>query len=229
MSKILNKGEIGFGLLIERDAGYISHDINKHIISESIEIKPNEPILINCILQKWGVENRNGRIYPKDVLVPQVELYQKLVDTNSAISEADHPESSVISLHNISHMITKMWWGSGDDDNILFGELKIIVTPGFLKYGVVSVVGDKILLYLQNKIRLGISSRGVGTLKTVNGKNLVQNDFELIGFDLVSTPSTPGGYLFTSDSSYISKPNIKPISMNENSDKLINAIDKFIF
>jgi hypothetical protein len=88
-------------------------------------------------------------------------------------------------------MITKMWWGKGQQENILFGEIKIIVSPGFIKYGVVSMVGDKVVLYLQNKIRLGISSRGVGTLKEINGENLVQADFELIGFDLVATPSTP--------------------------------------
>jgi len=196
MSNILQAGQTGFGILIESDAGYISSEINKDILNENFQLKPNEPVLINCILQKWGVKNKNGRIYPKDVLIPQVNLYQELVNTNSAVSEADHPDSSIISLQNISHMITKMWWGKGDKENILYGELKIIVSPGYINYGVVSVVGDKVVLYLQNKIKLGISSRGVGTLKEINGENLVQSDFELIGFDLVATPSTPGAYLF---------------------------------
>ena len=196
MFEILKRGNTGYGLLIERDAGYVAPEINQDLLTESFEIKPGEPILINCVLQKWGVKNRNGRIYPKDVLKPQVESYMELVKTNSAASEADHPETSIISLHNISHLITKVWWGTGEEENVLYGQIKLIVSPGFIKLGIVSVIGDKILLYLQNKMRLGISSRGVGTLKTVNGENLVQNDFELVGFDLVMTPSTPGGYLF---------------------------------
>ena len=149
--RILQAGEYGFGILIEHDAGYVNTDLNPTMISEGFVLKPNEPVLINCILQKWGVKNKNGRVYPKDVLVPQVQSYQQLVDTNSAVSEADHPDSSIISLQNISHMITKMWWGKGEQSNVLFGQLKIIVSPGYIKYGVVSVIGDKIVFYLQNK------------------------------------------------------------------------------
>jgi len=232
MSKILQAGETGFGILIEHDAGYINSDLNPQFINEGFELKPNEPVLINCILQKWGVKNKNGRTYPKDILIPQVQEYLKLVDTNSAVSEADHPESSIISLQNISHMITKMWWGKGEQENVLFGQIKLIVTPGYIKYGVVSVVGDKIVLYLQNKIRLGISSRGVGTLKEINGENLVQNDFELIGFDLVATPSTPGAFLFPDKKgdlsfgeNYVNK---NGILIKEEEKKIITAIDKFL-
>jgi hypothetical protein len=232
MSKILQAGETGFGILIEHDAGYINSDLNPQFINEAFELKPNEPVLINCILQKWGVKNKNGRIYPKDVLIPQVEEYRKLVETNSAVSEADHPDSSIISLQNISHMITKMWWGKDEQENVLFGQIKIIITPGFIKFGVVSVVGDKVVLYLQNKIRLGISSRGVGTLKELNGENLVQSDFELIGFDLVATPSTPGAFLFPGKNgevgfgeNYIKK---NGIYLKEEDSKIITAIDKFL-
>ncbi len=213
MSRILQAGEYGYGILIENDAGYISPELNNGLLFETFNTKIDEPILINCVLQKWGVENRNGRIYPKEVLVPQVNEYMKLIQSDSAISEADHPDSSVISLQNVSHKIVKMWWGKGDEENVLFGQIKLIVTPGFLKYGVVSVVGDKILLYLQNNIKIGISSRGVGSLKQVNGKNIVQNDFELIGFDLVATPSTPGAYLSP----------IKSIEFNEEYQKNKNS------
>lgn len=232
MSKIIMPGHTGFGILIESDAGYVDTDLNPKFINEAFTLKPNEPVLIDCILQKWGVKNKNGRIYPKDVLVPQVMEYQKLVDTNSAVSEADHPDSSIISLQNISHMITKMWWGKGQQENILFGELKIIVSPGFIKYGVVSVVGDKVVLYLQNKIRLGISSRGVGTLKEIQGENMVQGDFELIGFDLVATPSTPGAYLFPGKKGEMSfsenYENKNGIYLKEGDNKIITAIDKFL-
>jgi hypothetical protein len=227
-------------LLIERDAGFTSPELNPNLITEGFELKANEPVLINCILQKWGVKNKNGRIYPKNILIPQVQEYQKLIDTNSAVSEADHPDSSVISLDNISHMITKMWWGTGEQENVLYGQLKIIVSPGFIKFGICSVIGDKIVLYLQNKIRLGISSRGVGSLKEFQGENLVQNDFELIGFDLVSSPSTPGAFLFPSI-----KGDMKSVpsgemnfnetlirtetkTLNEQDIRLINAVDNFL-
>ena len=115
---------------------------------------------------------------------------------------------------------------------MLFGQIKVIITPGFIKYGVVSVIGDKVVLYLQNKIRLGISSRGVGTLKEISGENLVQNDFELIGFDLVATPSTPGAFLFPGKNgeigfgeNYIKK---NGIYLKEEDSKIITAIDKFL-
>lgn len=232
MSKILQRGETGFGILIESDAGFINSEINKDILNENFELKPNEPVLVNCILQKWGVKNKNGRIYPKNVLIPQVQIYQELVNTNSAVSEADHPDSSIISLQNISHMITKMWWGTGEQENVLFGQLKLIVSPGYIKYGVVSVIGDKIVLYLQNKIKLGISSRGVGTLKEINGENLVQADFELIGFDLVSTPSTPGAFLFPAKQgetgfgeNYVNR---NGILIKEEESKIITALNKFL-
>lgn len=232
LSKILEAGDVGFGILIEQDAGYINSELNSNVLNENFELKPNEPVLVNCILQKWGVKNKNGRIYPKDVLIPQVDLYQQLVGSNSAVSEADHPDSSIISLQNISHMITKMWWGKGEQENVLFGQLKLIVSPGYIKYGVVSVIGDKIVLYLQNKIKLGISSRGVGTLKEINGENLVQDDFELIGFDLVATPSTPGAYLFPEKQGSVSfgeeYVNKNGILLKENEGKIITAINKFL-
>lgn len=229
MSKILQAGEVGFGILIERDAGFISPELNKGLIIEDFKIKPNQPILINCILQKWGVKNKNGRIYSKEVLLPQVNDYQILIDTNSSVSEADHPDSSIISLHNISHMITKMWWGQGEFENVLYGQLRLIVSRGYIELGIVSVVGDKILLYLENNIKLGISSRGVGTLKEVNGENFVQDDFELIGFDLVSSPSTPGAYLFPEQSPSINNFNetIEEVGLIKDK-KIINAISRFL-
>ena len=231
MAKILQKGETGFGILLEHDAGCITPELNPSFLNENFTIKPNEPILINCILQKWGVKNKNGRIYPKSVLVPQVDLYQQQVADNSAVSESDHPDSSTVSLNNISHMITKMWWGKGEYENVLYGQLRLIVTRGYINHGIVSVIGDKILLYLENKIKLGISSRGVGTLKQINGENLVQNDFELIAFDLVSTPSTPGAFLFPDKSGEISfdtTTNENSTFLKENEIKLNDAINKFI-
>ena len=229
--KILKPGETGFGYLIERDAGVISPSLNQDLLKESFEAKQNQPIYINCILQKWGVKNKNGRIYPKEILVPQVNEYQKLVDDNMASSEADHPDSSIISLQNISHMIVKMWWGEGDKEHILYGKLKLIVTRGYLKYGIASVIGDKILLYLENDMKLGISSRGVGSVEEINGDTIVQDDFELIGFDLVSSPSTPGAFLFPSSNTEVDMSEnqlYNKKSLTEDEKRKLDAINRFL-
>ena len=232
-SRILQNGDTGFGLLIEQDAGYIDTSLNeelyKKLINESYQIKENEPVLVNCILQKWGVKNKNGRIYPKDVLVAEVERYMDLVDTHSAISEADHPESSVVSLQNVAHVIRKIWWGEGENHNALYGTLEIITSPAYMRSGQVCMIGDKIVEYLKRKIRLGISSRGVGSLKEVNGENIVQNDFELICFDLVASPSTPGAFLFPETPNVVGESNVKNGKIiTEKHHKILSKLDKFL-
>jgi len=234
-SKILSPNETGFGLLIEEDAGYVDKMMNKDLfdrmVNENFQIKPNQPVLINCILQKWGVKNKNGRIYPAEVLVPEVQRYMEQVNMNSAISEADHPESSVVSLLNVSHRITKMWWGEGEDKHILYGTLEIITSPAYMRDGFVCMIGDKIVEYLKRGIRLGISSRGVGSLKEVRGQNIVQDDFELICFDLVHSPSTPGAYLFPEISKSFTEGTVKGenvINENDKHKKIITSINKFL-
>jgi len=138
--------------------------------------------------------------------------------------------STNISLLNISHLITKMWWGTNQDDkHVLYGQLRIIVSPGFLKYGIPTMIGDKIIVYLQHGIRIGISSRGVGSLREEKGVFYVQDDFELVGFDLVATPSTFGAYLFPNKNQIQMKENIIKNDTNiiiEN--KKINAINNFL-
>lgn len=232
-AKILQRGDNGFGLLIEGDAGYVDRSLNvelyQKLINESYQIKENEPVLVNCILQKWGVKNKNGRIYPKDVLIPEVERYMQLVSTDSAISEADHPESSVVSLQNVAHIIRKMWWGSGENANVLYGTLEIITSPAYMKSGHVCMIGDKIVEYLKRNIRLGISSRGVGSLKEVNGENIVQKDFELICFDLVASPSTPGAYLFPESPSVVGESFIKKSEIiTEKHQKILTKMNRFL-
>lgn len=231
MSNILNKGETGFGILIERDAGHLVPELNKKLINENFTVPDNdEPILINCILQKYGVKNKNGRIYPKDILIPQINAFQQLIDINSAVNEADHPDTASVSLQNISHLIKKMWWGDGENAHVLYGQLEIITSPAYRKQGIVSMIGDKIMEYLKRGVQLGISSRGVGTLKEINGENIVQDDFELICFDLVASPSTPGAYLFPNKNqlsvgeSIINTKN----TINEDNKKIINILDEFL-
>lgn len=197
--KLIRAGKTGFGLLIENDAGYISPDDvrNKPFITEVKKLEHGgvvmaEPLKLFVVLQKYGVENRNGRIYPEHLLRREAERYQELINNNAAMGESDHPESSIISIDRISHNITKIWW----EGKTLVGEIDIIMSPGFVRQGIISCEGDKIANLLRRGIRIGVSSRGVGSLQSIEGRDIVQDDFELICWDVVTSPSTPGSYIF---------------------------------
>ena len=152
----------------------------------------SKPFEFYAVLQKYNTPNRNGRIYPEKILKRESENYKKLIQKGTALSELNHPESSLIDLDRVSHAITDIWW----EGPILLGKLKLLTSPGFHERGIVSTKGDLAANYLRQGVTLGISSRGVGSLKKVGEQNEVQDDFELICFDLVSSPSTPGAYLF---------------------------------
>ena len=193
--KILKENEEGFGILVEGDAGSVSEGLQSQIINEDFSgaIDLSGPIYYYATLQKYGVENRNGRVYPEDILKREVERYREVIARNSSFHELDHPQESVISLKGGSpHRIVDMFW----KDNVLIGKLEILVSEGFRRSGVISCNGDLVAMYLSYGQTLGISSRGVGSLKKINGKNVVQSDFELICWDIVSSPSTPGSYLY---------------------------------
>tara|TARA_R100001163_G_C5060244_1_gene197031 strand:- start:158 stop:856 length:699 start_codon:yes stop_codon:yes gene_type:complete len=192
--RVLEAREIGHGILVEQD-GYISPEDNKEIILEMKNDSFDGEIYMNAILQKYNTPNRNGRIYPEKILKRENDRYQDIIKKGCAISELNHPESSLIDLDRASHIITETWW----DGNRLVGKLKLLTSPAYIKEGIISCVGDMAANLLRQGVTLGISSRGVGSL-TKNGEyNEVQDDFELICFDLVSSPSTPGSYLFKED------------------------------
>ena len=187
----LNKKSI----LIEYDAGYINptETRNVEIIKESKGmLDHSKPFEFYAVLQKYNTPNRNGRIYPERILKREAENYKKMINKGIALSELNHPESSLIDLDRVSHAITEVWW----EGNVLMGKIKLLTSPGFHESGVCSTKGDLAANYLRQGVTLGISSRGVGSLKKVGEQNEVQDDFELICFDLVSSPSTPGAYLF---------------------------------
>lgn len=193
--KILGPNEIGKGILIEYDAGYISPNdkYNSDIIKESKNfLDYSKPFEFYAVLQKYNTPNRNGRIYPEKILKREAENYKKIIHKGTALSELNHPESSLIDLDRVSHMISEVWW----EGNILMGKLKLLTSPGFHERGIISCKGDIAANYLRQGVTLGISSRGVGSLAKKGDQNEVQDDFELICFDLVSSPSTPGAYLF---------------------------------
>jgi hypothetical protein len=224
---ILRAGETGFGYLIERDAGYISPDDKRNysFINEMKKFEQGsnviaEPYYIYAVLQKYGVKNRNGRVYPEDILKSQSKAYQVLIDERHAIGELDHPAESIIAGDRISHNIVEMWW----EGNVLMGKIEILMSPGFINLGIVSTTGDQVANLLRHRIKIGVSSRGVGSVEDVHGIQVVQNDFELICWDIVTNPSTPGSWIFND----LNKSSAMKMEVVESKHKIISGLDKFL-
>ena len=162
-------------------------DISRTQIDESIK-QNNGRLVVKGILQRAESKNQNGRVYPREVLMKEVSKYSETqVTERRALGELDHPDSSVVNLNNASHNIMEMHW-DGDD---LLGTVEILSTPA----------GNILRELFKSGIKLGISSRGLGSVETIkeaDGEDStvqVQPDFELIAFDFVSNPSTQGAFL----------------------------------
>lgn len=224
--KLLKAGESGTGYLIEQDAGYISPSDpkNQSLIKEfkKLDLGNDNPesLVVYVVLQKYGVKNRNGRIYPEEVLKTQNEIYQQAIRERRAIGELDHPESSVIAGDRISHNIIQTWW----EGHTLMGKMEILMTKGYINYGIVSTKGDEVANLLRNNIMIGVSSRGVGSLKEIKGDLIVQGDFELICWDIVTAPSTPGSWMFKNKEE--AKPYVE--SVNAKKTNLSEGLDNFL-
>jgi len=138
--------------------------------------------IVKGVLQRAGAENQNGRVYPKRILEREVGKYQTLIKERRALGELDHPDSSVINLKNVSHNVREVHWEGND----LIGTVEVLPTPS----------GNILKELLKADILLGISSRGMGSTQPI-GENKVQvgEDFELIGWDFVSNPSTHGAFM----------------------------------
>jgi len=148
------------------------------------EAKINEQdgkLIVSGVLQRAGAKNQNGRVYPRDILQREVKQYQQLIDERRALGELDHPDSSVVNLQNVSHNVVEIGW-EGDD---VVGKVEILPTPS----------GNILRELFKSGIRLGISSRGMGSVKDGADGLEVQEDFNLIAFDFVSNPSTHGAFL----------------------------------
>ena len=166
---------------------YIPFDIKPSQINESMKENDGK-LIVSGILQRANAENQNGRIYPKEILVREANKYNKtFISERRAMGEHDHPESSVVNLANVSHNIREMKWENDD----LVGTVEVLPTPA----------GNILKELFKSGIKLGISSRGMGSVETIDeddgGKQTVavQPDFELIAFDFVSNPSTQGAFL----------------------------------
>lgn len=137
--------------------------------------------MVEGILATAEVKNGNGRYYSKDLWQREIDKYMDCVKENRAMGELDHPESQIINLKNVSHNIKDMWW---DGDNVM-GKIEILPTPS----------GNILKALIENGITVGVSSRGMGSLEDKGGVLEVQDDFELLCWDFVSTPSNPDSYM----------------------------------
>tara|TARA_R110000824_G_scaffold390125_1_gene586459 strand:+ start:4988 stop:5590 length:603 start_codon:yes stop_codon:yes gene_type:complete len=163
---------------------YMPFEISTYKINESIQ-KNNGKLIVKGILQRAGAQNQNGRIYPREILQREATQYTDTqIKERRALGELDHPDSSVVNLQNASHNITEMHW-DGDD---LLGTVEVLGTPS----------GNILKELFKSGIKLGISSRGLGSVKEIREDDAVevQDDFELIAFDFVSNPSTHGAFMY---------------------------------
>ena len=156
--------------------------IETKLFEGKIQEDNNGVVLVKGVLQRADAQNQNGRVYPKEILAREVKKYQQLIKERRALGELDHPDSSVINLKNVSHNIRECGW-DGDD---VVGVVEILPTPS----------GNILKELLKSGIRLGISSRGMGSVEQIGeGKVKVGEDFELLGWDFVSNPSTQGAFM----------------------------------
>lgn len=230
--KLLTEGEEGFGVIVEWNtrggsSGYVSSELqDKELLREFQEKKnTNNSVLMTCILQKYDTENKNGRVYSKELLMREDKAYQELIQEGRALGQCDHPSDSTISLKGdeITHRVIKTWW----EDNTLMGILEILTSDKFHADGSITCQGDFIANLLRKGVKIGISSRGVGSLKNIQGRNVVQDDFELICYDLVASPSTPGAFLYP-DKSVSMNESVIPVKQNLVESKINDTLDNFL-
>jgi len=159
----------------------IPFNISPKQLHEGVKAPSGNP-LVEGILATAEVKNGNGRYYPRELWEREIDKYLPSIKENRATGELDHPDSTIISLKNVSHVIRELWW---DEDKIM-GKIEILPT----------VSGNILKALIDNNVMVGVSSRGMGSVKQMSEGTLeVQDDFELLCWDFVSTPSNPGSYM----------------------------------
>ena len=223
----IRKGESGTGLLIEHD-GYISIDCgdNKKLfedINSNTEDDFHCPrhFIVSAVFQKYGVENANGRIYPEHVLKKEVERYMTKINESRAIGELNHPSESVIDLSRVAMNIIELHW----EGRTLVGKLELITSPCFRKYGIISNQADQAANLLLSGIKIGVSSRGLGTVTNKMGVLYVSDDYEIVCWDIVGDPSTPQAWITPEDN--IPQQYIESKENDGSKSKLFEDLEKF--
>jgi hypothetical protein len=188
---------------------WLNFEYTPDLIKESRE-RNNGKILMKGILQKSDTLNQNGRVYPDVILSREVRNYQKFIKENRALGELDHPDTSVVELKNASHIVREAYMQEG----ICYGTVEILDTPS----------GKILQSLVESGVTLGISSRGVGSTKREGDYEVVQDDFQLICWDFVSEPSTPGAFMMK-EGREISKRDInKHFNKTDRIDRIFNDI-----
>lgn len=198
----ITKGKTGTGLLIEND-GYISLDLpgNKKLY-ESIKLNETtgqrnlpDRLIFDTVFQKFDTPNANGRIYPEAILKREVEKYQQAIKEKRAYGEGNHPDSSTIDISRIAMNIIELHW----EGKTLVGKIEIPITDGYRNLGIVSTCADQVAHWILSGLKIGVSSRGLGSVTQRNGILYVENDFEIICWDVVTQPSTPNAWICTEE------------------------------
>jgi hypothetical protein len=158
-------------------------------------------------LQEADVQNGNGRVYPAAIMEREVGKYKQIVDDRRALGELDHPDSSIINLVNVSHMVTEVWM----DGPSVMGKIKVLDTPS----------GQILRALVESGVKTGISSRGMGSVTERMGKTIVEDDFQLICFDIVSEPSTPNAFMALSEDKLMNH-------RTERNNKVLNLIENIL-
>jgi len=189
-------------------------DISALTESEKREVREEGAMYLTGILQRADAKNGNGRVYPRAILEREIANYKKLVAENRALGECDHPDDSVINLKNASHLVTDIWW----DGNEVWGKMKILSTPS----------GNILKELIKSGVKLGTSSRGLGSVSESMGRTMVEDDFQLICFDMVSEPSTHGAFMGLTESK--KSPNIftKADKLNRIMNDILNEHDDLL-
>tara|TARA_Y100000296_G_C5153584_1_gene247751 strand:- start:778 stop:1377 length:600 start_codon:yes stop_codon:yes gene_type:complete len=158
-------------------------------------------------LQEGGCENGNGRVYSEAIMQREVKKYAQVVEDRRALGELDHPESSIVNLANVSHMVIDIWM----DGPAVMGKCQVLNTPA----------GQILRALVDAGVKIGISSRGMGSVTEQQGKTIVEDDFQLICFDIVSEPSTPGAFMSLSENKLMNE-------QAQKNNKLINLMNEII-
>jgi hypothetical protein len=188
---------------------WCAFNVDQKTIKESREVNGGK-LMLKGIIQRANTLNQNGRIYPISILEREIMNYQKLIQENRALGECDHPDSSVVELKNVSHIVREAAM-QGDD---VYGVIEILDTPA----------GKIIQNLIESGVTLGISSRGVGSTRSQGDTQVVQDDFQLICFDMVSEPSTPGAYMLREGKEVSRKDLDKFFTKSDKIDRIFNDI-----
>ena len=175
--------------------------------AEKRAVRESNAMFITGKLQEGGVLNGNQRMYPPDIMEREVNKYTQMVKDNRALGELDHPESSIINLANVSHMVIDIWM----EGPSVMGKCKVLDTPS----------GQILRSLVDAGVKIGISSRGMGSVKEHQGKTIVEDDFQLICFDIVSEPSTPNAFMSLTENKFMSARVAK-------NNKIINLMNKIV-